>query len=117
MALSLDAQQKMHGAGSQCSKRDTAYVAVNYNGHQNLDSIMNHKDHRWRRQIWDKAFSTKCQLHQVHCSFPITKILNIISLRSIRAVRSRSSTRMAREARVSPGPAHQHLIILHSNTI
>ncbi|EHK47065.1 hypothetical protein TRIATDRAFT_194962 [Trichoderma atroviride IMI 206040] len=59
MALSLDAQHKVHVAGSACSKRNSAYEAVNYNGHANLDTIMNHKDHRWRRQIWDKAFSTK----------------------------------------------------------
>ncbi|KAL6898691.1 cytochrome P450 [Trichoderma evansii] len=59
MTLSIDALQKVHGAGSQCSKQNTPYETVNYNGHLNLDSITNHKDHRWRRQIWDKAFSTK----------------------------------------------------------
>ncbi|KAH8124571.1 hypothetical protein ACSS6W_007787 [Trichoderma asperelloides] len=59
MALSIDAQQKIHGAGSPCSKQNSAYESVNYNGHPNLDTILNHKDHRWRRQIWDKAFSTK----------------------------------------------------------
>lgn len=60
MTLSIDALQKVHGAGSQCSKQNTPYEAVAYKGYPNLDTVLNHKDHRWRRQVWDKAFSTKC---------------------------------------------------------
>lgn len=118
MALSLDAQHKVHGAGSRCSKRDTPYEAVDYNGHPNLDTILNHQDHRWRRQIWDKAFSTKCQLHiaSIH-SFHVLKPLSIISGRNIRALRSRSGIRMARETGISPGTAHQYLAIFHSDTV
>lgn len=117
MSLSLDAQHKIHGAGSQCSKRDSPYEAVNYKGHPNLDTILNHKDHRWRRQIWDKAFSTKCQLHQIHHLFPVLKCLYINSSRNIRALRSRSSVRMAREIRISSGSVHQYFTIFHFDTI
>lgn len=62
MALSLDAQHKIHEAGTACSKRNSAYESISYNGHPNVETIMNHSEHRRRRQIWDKAFSTKGQL-------------------------------------------------------
>lgn len=118
MTLSLDALHKMHGAGSACSKRNSAYESIQYNGHSNLDTILNHQEHRWRRQIWDKAFSTKCQLHQVHhFSFAVLRSLYIFSSRGIRALRSRSSIRMVREIGNSPGPAHQHLTIFYPNTV
>ncbi|KAL7944135.1 cytochrome P450 [Trichoderma barbatum] len=59
IALSIDAQQKVHGTGTRCSKRDTVYEALNYEGYTNLESMLNREDHRWRRQVWDKAFNTK----------------------------------------------------------
>ncbi|KAL7787138.1 cytochrome P450 [Trichoderma ceciliae] len=59
MLLSIDALQKVHGAGSKCSKRNTVYEVVHYEGCPNIDSILNRDDHRWRRQIWDRAFNTK----------------------------------------------------------
>ncbi|KAK5991698.1 Cytochrome P450 monooxygenase orf5 [Cladobotryum mycophilum] len=59
LILSLDAQQKVHGAHSKCSKRRTMYEVIHYNGALNLDSIMDRDEHRWRRQVWDKAIGTR----------------------------------------------------------
>ncbi|UKZ52617.1 hypothetical protein TrVGV298_006398 [Trichoderma virens] len=59
IVLSTDAQQKIHAASSQCSKKDTAYEAINYKGYQNIETILTREEHRWRRQVWDKAFNTK----------------------------------------------------------
>lgn len=57
--LSVDALQKIHGAHSKCSKRNTLYETMGYNGCPNLDSMLDRGDHRWRRQVWDKAMNTK----------------------------------------------------------
>ncbi|KAM0261045.1 hypothetical protein ACHAQJ_002484 [Trichoderma viride] len=59
MVSSIDALQKVHLAGTRCSKRSTPYEVIDYKGHSNLDTILNREEHRWRRQVWDKAFNTK----------------------------------------------------------
>ncbi|KAM6480632.1 cytochrome P450 [Trichoderma sp. SZMC 28011] len=59
IVLSTDAQQKVFGVGTRCSKENTSYESVAYKGFQNLEAATNREEHRKRRQIWDKAFSTK----------------------------------------------------------
>ncbi|KAL7908177.1 cytochrome P450 [Trichoderma velutinum] len=59
IVLSTDAQQKVHGSGTRCRKENTAYESVDYKGFQNLEGMVDREEHRRRRQIWDKAFSTK----------------------------------------------------------
>ncbi|KAL6695643.1 cytochrome P450 [Trichoderma pleuroticola] len=59
IVLSTDAQQKLFGAGTRCSKENTSYESVDYKGFQNLEAMTNREEHRKRRQIWDKALSTK----------------------------------------------------------
>lgn len=59
LLVSIDAQQKIHGAQAKTSKKNTFYDFVNYHGAQNLDSILNREEHRWRRQVWDRAMNGK----------------------------------------------------------
>lgn len=58
--VSPEAIQKIHAGKSGCSKKDAGvYNHVHYNGEYNIDSIMNREEHRWRRQVWEKAMTTK----------------------------------------------------------
>ncbi|KAK4187949.1 Tryprostatin B 6-hydroxylase [Podospora australis] len=58
--LSSEAIPKMHAAKSGCRKKDAGvYNHVTYKGERNIDSIMTREEHRWRRQVWEKAFTTK----------------------------------------------------------
>ncbi|KAH8812322.1 cytochrome P450 [Xylogone sp. PMI_703] len=59
MIMSLDAQQKIHGAQSRCSKRETFFEVIGYKGSPNLNSMGNREEHRWRRQVWDKAMNSQ----------------------------------------------------------
>ncbi|EGR47011.1 uncharacterized protein TRIREDRAFT_64900 [Trichoderma reesei QM6a] len=59
IVLSTDAQQKVHRASSRCSKQDTVYEVVHYQGYKNLETVVDRDEHRSRRQVWDKAFNTK----------------------------------------------------------
>jgi len=62
--FSPSAHNKIHGPHSQCSKAGTAYEALLFNGEPNLDSMVDHETHRWRRQIWDKALASTTALNQ-----------------------------------------------------
>ncbi len=57
--LSTDAVEKVHGGRSKCDKRGTRAEWFTFKGKPNLDSIIGRDQHRWRRQVWEKAFSTK----------------------------------------------------------
>lgn len=58
--VSSDAIPKIHASKSGCSKRGTGvYDVVNYKGESNLDSMVHHEDHRWRRQVWERAMTKK----------------------------------------------------------
>ncbi|KAH8799714.1 cytochrome P450 [Xylogone sp. PMI_703] len=59
LIVSLDAQQKIHNTQSKVNKKNTLYDFMHYNGAHNLDSILDKEEHRWRRQVWDKALNTK----------------------------------------------------------
>lgn len=59
LLVSVDAQQKVHGAQAKTSKKNTFYDFVNYHGAPNLDTILNREEHRWRRQVWDRAMNGK----------------------------------------------------------
>ncbi|KAL6855681.1 cytochrome P450 [Trichoderma novae-zelandiae] len=59
IVLSTDAQQKLHAAGSRCSKRETVYEVLDFEGFLNIESMVDREGYRWRRQVWDKAFNTK----------------------------------------------------------
>ncbi|RFU25190.1 hypothetical protein B7463_g11145, partial [Scytalidium lignicola] len=59
LIVSLDAQQKVHTTQSKVDKKNTLYNFINYKGVHNLDSILDREEHRWRRQVWDKALNTK----------------------------------------------------------
>lgn len=59
--MSIDAIQKVHGAGSRCNKSQELYSLLTTKGELNLDSIGNREDHRRRRQVWDKAMNSKCK--------------------------------------------------------
>lgn len=89
IVLSTDAQQKVFGVGTRCSKENTSYESVAYKGFQNLEAATNREEHRKRRQIWDKAFSTKgkLQLFDNCCSGS----LDGTSLGILRNLRSRNS--------------------------
>jgi hypothetical protein len=41
------------------NKRESFYELVNYKGVQNLSTMQDIEEHRWRRQVWDKALNTK----------------------------------------------------------
>ncbi|KAH8883039.1 cytochrome P450 [Thozetella sp. PMI_491] len=56
---SADAIQKVHGAQSKCDKSDTFYEFVTYKGELNIDSQPRREEHRWRRQVWDRALNSK----------------------------------------------------------
>jgi tryprostatin B 6-hydroxylase len=62
--FSPSAHNKIHGPHSQCSKAGTPYEALTFNGEPNLDSMVDHDTHRWRRQIWDKALASTTALNQ-----------------------------------------------------
>ncbi|PTB63052.1 cytochrome P450 [Trichoderma citrinoviride] len=57
--LSIDTQQKLHAATTRCSKRESVYEVLHYEGHLSLETLLSRDEHRRRRQIWDKAFNTK----------------------------------------------------------
>ncbi|KAK3356649.1 cytochrome P450 [Lasiosphaeria hispida] len=60
LILSTDAIPKIHSAKSGCRKRDAGiYNIVTYKGEYNLDSILDREEHRWRRQVWERAMTTK----------------------------------------------------------
>jgi hypothetical protein len=64
--LRTDAIDKVHGANSKCTKRGTRADNFTYHGVRNLDSMVDRDEHRWRRQVWDKAFGTKGEWHGRH---------------------------------------------------
>lgn len=58
--LSTDAITKIHASKSGCRKRNAGlYNVLHYKGEYNLDSILDREEHRWRRQIWERAMTTK----------------------------------------------------------
>lgn len=56
---SAEAFVRMHSAGSGFSKKGTVYQALVVRGERNLDTIVDHGEHRARRKVWDKAMNTK----------------------------------------------------------
>ncbi|KAK3312632.1 cytochrome P450 [Apodospora peruviana] len=57
--LSTDAIQKIHSSRSGCRKRNAGvYDVLHYKGEYNLDSILDREEHRYRRQVWEKAMTT-----------------------------------------------------------
>lgn len=55
-----DAVQLIHGARSRCRKRNAGvYNVVTFEGEPSLDSILDREPHRWRRQVWERAMTTK----------------------------------------------------------
>jgi len=57
--LSTDAIPKIHAAKSGCRKRNAGvYNVVHYKGEYNLDTILDREEHRWRRQVWERAMTT-----------------------------------------------------------
>ncbi|KAK1757195.1 Tryprostatin B 6-hydroxylase [Echria macrotheca] len=59
LILSTDAIPKIHAAKSGCRKRHAGvYDVVHYRGAYNLDSILDREEHRWRRQVWERAMTT-----------------------------------------------------------
>ncbi|KAK0641738.1 cytochrome P450 [Cercophora newfieldiana] len=60
LILSSAAIPAIHAAKSGCRKRNAGvYNVVHYNGAYNLDSILDREEHRWRRQVWERAMTTK----------------------------------------------------------
>ncbi|KAK4455098.1 Tryprostatin B 6-hydroxylase [Podospora aff. communis PSN243] len=60
--LSTDALPTLHSSKSKCTKRHAGiYSVVHYNGTPNLDSITDREEHRWRRQVWERAMTTSAQ--------------------------------------------------------
>ncbi|KAK0610800.1 cytochrome P450 [Immersiella caudata] len=60
MILSSAAIPPIHASKSGCRKRNAGvYNVVHYKGEYNLDSILDREEHRWRRQVWEKAMTTK----------------------------------------------------------
>ncbi|KXX76972.1 Tryprostatin B 6-hydroxylase [Madurella mycetomatis] len=58
--VSSDAVTKIHASKSGCRKRSTGmYDVLNYKGESNLVSMVHHEDHRWRRQVWERAMTKK----------------------------------------------------------
>lgn len=57
---SSDAIQTIHAAKSGCRKRNAGvYNVVTFKGEPNLDSILDREEHRYRRQVWERAMTTK----------------------------------------------------------
>ncbi|KAK5651342.1 hypothetical protein OQA88_12575 [Cercophora sp. LCS_1] len=60
LILSSTAIPTIHASKSGCRKRNAGvYNVVHYNGAHNLDSILDREEHRWRRQIWERAVTSK----------------------------------------------------------
>ncbi|GAB1318032.1 Cytochrome P450 E-class, group IV [Madurella fahalii] len=58
--VSSEAIPKIHASKSGCKKRDTGiYDVILYKGESNLVSMLNHEEHRWRRQVWERAMTKK----------------------------------------------------------
>ncbi|CAM1510458.1 Fc.00g007930.m01.CDS01 [Cosmosporella sp. VM-42] len=57
---SIDCMTQVHGPQSKCVK-DNQYTVVEYGPHRclNLAAMPDKTDHRYRRQVWDKAFNGK----------------------------------------------------------
>jgi len=50
----------VHGSQSSCRKRNAGvYDFIHYKGSYNLDSILDREEHRPRRQIWERAMTTR----------------------------------------------------------
>ncbi|KAK4447358.1 Tryprostatin B 6-hydroxylase [Podospora aff. communis PSN243] len=61
MILSSAGIPPIHASKSGCRKRNAGvYNVIHYKGEYNLDSILDREEHRWRRQVWEKAMTTKC---------------------------------------------------------
>ncbi|KAK4228689.1 Tryprostatin B 6-hydroxylase [Podospora fimiseda] len=55
-----DAIDKIHASRSKCRKKDAGvYNALESKGQFNLDGILTREEHRWRRQVWERAMTTK----------------------------------------------------------
>lgn len=35
------------------------YNVIHYKGEYNLDTILDREEHRWRRQVWERAMTSK----------------------------------------------------------
>ncbi|KAK3998210.1 Tryprostatin B 6-hydroxylase [Cladorrhinum sp. PSN332] len=58
--VSSDAIDKIHASKSKCRKKDAGvYNALESKGQYNLDGILTREEHRWRRQVWERAMSSK----------------------------------------------------------
>lgn len=55
---SLDCMKVIHGPQAKCIKANW-YSTMEYGPHRilNLDAITDKTEHRFRRQVWDKAFN------------------------------------------------------------
>ncbi|KAM7196765.1 Tryprostatin B 6-hydroxylase [Naviculisporaceae sp. PSN 640] len=52
--------QLIHGSKSGCRKRNAGiYNVVTFQGEPNLDSILDREPHRFQRQVWERAMTTK----------------------------------------------------------
>jgi hypothetical protein len=73
MHNSVDAMTEVHGSSAKCYKGNS-YTSLEY-GHGrvlNVDCIADKAEHRYRRQIWDKAFTTKGRLPNPLPKLPYT---------------------------------------------
>jgi len=60
LILRSDGIQKIHSSKSGCEKLNAGvYDFISYQGEHNLDSILTREQHRPRRMVWERAFTTK----------------------------------------------------------
>jgi hypothetical protein len=68
MLRSADAVQKVMGAKSLCTKRGIGlFDALNVNGGHSVEAILDSEEHRWRKQIWDRAMSNRGMSTYIWC--------------------------------------------------
>ena len=60
LLLSSDGIPAIHSSKSKCTKRNAGiYNVIHYKGERNIDAILDPEEHRPRRQVWERAMSTK----------------------------------------------------------
>ncbi|KUI67260.1 Tryprostatin B 6-hydroxylase [Cytospora mali] len=59
MTTDVDALVKVHGGASKCTK-GMVYDNLHLSGIRNLDGIEDRASYKLRRQVWNKAFNTRC---------------------------------------------------------
>jgi hypothetical protein len=60
MLRSADAVQKVMGSQSLCTKRGIGlFDALTINGEHSVEAILDTDEHRWRKQVWDRAMSNR----------------------------------------------------------